>query len=278
MPSVKEIAKAAKLKVQSKKKITNEAFDEIKKNLPENCALLLQVLNKSFKINKDFDDLNHELKEITKNLHFNINDTSSKYKKSIKDLWSKEKAELQTDGIIICDIYYKTKNLTTKYGFKQIADKSEGNRQLIADALANQTYYDDVIIRVSANPIQSIDVNNLTNHLINFSEIDIKKLAQLISKTEFNWTLITLAGFTGATPNKKIYKFKNYKKMIENLTNFLVDETSKEKGEILKYFSKGLVSSIFSIANEFLTGFKREEIDFASSILFYDEKGREKKI
>ena len=66
--------------------------------------------------------------------------------------------------------------------------------------------------------------------------------------------------------------------MIENLTNFLVEETSKEKGEILKYFSKGLVSSIFSIANELLTGFKREEIDFASPISFYDENGREKKI
>ena len=41
MPSVKEIAKAAKLKVQSKKKITNEAFDEIKKKFTRKlCSVI----------------------------------------------------------------------------------------------------------------------------------------------------------------------------------------------------------------------------------------------
>ena len=278
MPSVKEIAKAAKLKFQSKKKFTNEAIDDVKKNLPENCAFLLQALHKSFKIDKDFEDLNHELEEITQNLKFNINDTPSKYKNSIKDIWSKENFELQTDGIIICDIYYKRKNLTAKHGFKKFADESEGKTRQIADVLANTTHYDDVIIRVSANPIQLINVNDVGNHLTKFSEIDLKKLAQLILKTEFNWTLISLQGLAGSLPRKKINKFKNYKKMMENLTNFLVEDTSQENGEILKYFSKGLVSSIFGIANELLGGFKREEIDFAEPIVFFDNDGRESKI
>ena len=57
MASVKEIAKAAKSKIKSSKKLKEDAIDIIKDKLPVNCSLLLEVLLRSYKFDKDLNDL-----------------------------------------------------------------------------------------------------------------------------------------------------------------------------------------------------------------------------
>ena len=65
-------------------------------------------------------------------------------------------------------------------------------------------------------------------------------------------------------------KFKNYKDMMTNLTNFLVEDVSKEGAIIDKYFSKGLFGLVHNVL-----GFAKKEIGFAESLVYFDKLGNE---
>jgi hypothetical protein len=273
MASVKEIAKAAKSKIKSQKKLKDEALDIVKDLLPGNCSKLLTVIMKVFKVDNDLNDLSDELNELTPNLYFRINTDSSKYEESIKNFQTDENPGLLTDGIILGDIYYRRENLLTPLLFKKIAKDKEGQERKIAEMFGEQTHFEGTFIRISVHFAGKLDVNNLENHIpeldkktkdiIFFGKIKEKELKKALLKITWNWTIHTFGELGSSTPYRKINKFKKYKDMMTDLTKFLVKDLSNEDRKIKKYFG-------------FLSG--NVKIDFAQDVVYFDNKGDELEI
>lgn len=276
MSFIKDIAKTAKTEIKHQKKDLDKTFKTIRLATPLNCYFLLDFILKNYKFENDFNELNDEIKELTPHLYFRINTNPKKYMSEIQDAqkYDKEKPGLLTDGIVLCDIYYMQKDITSKSLLKKLAKESEkkedtvtfNNAQESLQTLEKKDLFDGIIIRISAHPQGKLNVNDITNLLKISNEINKKEFSTLFKKTTFNWEIYTMRAIIGHKPEKKINKFKNYNDMMSSLTKYLVKSFSAEGAEIKKYFGG------------FFNSLTRSKISFAEHLTFPDADGNYNKI
>ncbi len=244
MPSIKEIAKAAKSEIKASKEDKNITIENVKKNSPSNCSILLDALLRWLKFDRDFSDLAKEIKELTPNLEFSINDDPKKYRKEIENLYNDkypDKPGLRTSGIVLADIYYtrKTKKEDSILGgFTEIK-----------------------IIRIAAIPQGKIDVKNKANHRKLFDKVGNKELANFFKGTKFYWEEAILSGddsdlkrnsdgVKGFILDTNTRKCKNYKDMMTKLTKFLIKDVSSERHKIINTFKN--ITRVTGFVNKLL--------------------------
>lgn len=266
--SIRELVRSEKSAAKKSLKLKDETLKFIEGSRPINCAFLLELFSRLYKFVNDFDELEDEIKEITPNLHFRINSDSNKYKKEFKNTYNKEEPESMSNGIVFCDIYYTRKDLRAKAGFKALAKLKEGVDKLNANILADQSWFEHIIIRVAAHPPGKINVNDIITHVDYYDALKKDELTKLIKKTSFSWTIFAYPQMSAKSkPKKIINKFKSYKDMITHLTKYIVKDITIEGGKIKKYFTA--ISSFLG---------SKEKIHFSDKIIFKDSMGNQDEI